>query len=397
MLSAALRLLHRAIGATLARIIMRRMRFEGVPVTPEQRQKMARVLHREVVAQRRRSHAQAVKAIREFDPRIVPADPEPYPLSAVEAVLERAVNPPPPKPAAEPDRPREPEANSVEAANLSESPKGSPSGAEARVTARTEEPRPRTRVIAPDEPPRERARVTAPEVAERPRGRVAAPSELDPESRRRTRSRVTAPTLENRTDPTVVRQVAQRATATLTRHVAQAGRDAIVNTALGAGEEIGWARVLSGSENCPFCAMLASRGPVYRSDKSALRVVGRGGRPRGSRALGETFHDNCDCECVLVRRGQSWEGREEFERLERMWIAASMFGGQNDEEARKVFNRAFRRTQRESELADEIEQLWTDSTKGLSGSDALRAFRAAIKDDPPAALAAARRPRRAKE
>lgn len=389
MLSAALRLLHRVIGATLARIIMRRMRRDGVPVTPEQRRKMARVLHREVVAQRRRSHAQAVKSIREFDPKIVPADPEPYPLSAVESVLERAVNPPPPKPATEPE-PQRPIEVEPEPDTGADEPRS-------RATAPDEEARPRASVMAPEEQSRERARVSAPEVAERPRGRVVAPAELDPRSRRQARSRVVAPTLENRTDPTVVRQVAARATATLTRHVAQAGRDAVINTALGAGEEIGWARVLSGAENCAFCAMLASRGPVYRSDKSALRVVGRNGRPRGSRALGEAYHDHCDCECVLVRRGESWEGQAEFERLERLWTAASIAGAELNEEARRTFNRAFRRIEKDAALGDEIEQLWTDSTAGLSGSEALRAFRAAIKENPPAALAAARSPRRATE
>ncbi|MBF6301176.1 hypothetical protein IU459_27060 [Nocardia amamiensis] len=360
MLSAALRLLHRALGATLSRIILRRMRAEGVPVTPQQRQQMARRLHREVVAARRRSHAQATRAIREFDPDIRIPEPDPYPVAAVVAAIDRAVEPPPPRPAPEP-----------------------------------EEPQPAARVTGADEQPRERIRVTAPEVAERPRGRVAAPSELDPRSRRRARSRVIAPTLDNRTDPRVVVQVSQRLSATLARHAAQAGRNAVVNAALGAGEEIGWARVLSGSENCAFCAMLASRGPVYRSDKSALTVVGRGGRPRGSRALGERYHDGCDCEAVLVRRGQDWEGREESERLERLWIAASTAATQAGEEPRRVFNRAFRRIERDPELGEEIEKLWAEVTEGLTGSEAIRAFATVIKERPPAALAAARRPRRA--
>ncbi|MGY2036610.1 VG15 protein [Nocardia gipuzkoensis] len=363
MLSAALRLLHRALGAALGRLVLRRMRADGVPVTPEQRQQMARRLHREVVSARRRSYAQAARAIREFDPNIRIPELAPYPVAAVVAALDRAIEPPPPR----------------------------------RTREEPEEPQPssRVRVSGADEQPRQRVRVTAPEIAERPRSRVAAPSELDPQSRRRARSRVIAPTLENRTDPRVVVQVSERLSATLARHAAEAGRNAVVNAALGVGDEVGWARVLSGAENCPFCAMLASRGPVYRSDKSALTVVGRGGRPRGNRALGERYHDGCDCEAVLVRRGQDWEGREEFERLERLWIAASTAGAQADEEPRRVFNRAFRRIEREPELGEEIEKLWADSTEGLSGSEAIRAFTAAIKENPPAALATARRPRRA--
>ncbi|MFR9767063.1 hypothetical protein [Nocardia sp. SC052] len=355
MLSAALRLLHRALGAALGRIILRRMRADGVPVTPEQRQQMARRLHREVVARRQRSYGQAVEEIRRFDRDIRIAEPNPYPVEAVVAALERAVEPPPPRPAAQPQPDqRTADSNHSESPNSPESPDSSPRAS--------------------------RARVTAPEVAPRPSARVAAPAELDPTSRRRARARVTAPTLENRTDPTVVREVAERLSATLTRHVAQAGREAVVNTALGADEEIGWARVLSGAENCAFCAMLASRGPVYRSDKSALTVVGRGrnNRTRGTRALGESYHDNCDCEAVLVRRGQDWEGREEFERLERLWMAASALA--RGDEPRLLFNRAWRRSRRDPEILAQLDRLWADSTEGLVGSDANRAFTRAVRD-----------------
>ena len=67
---------------------------------------------------------------------------------------------------------------------------------------------------------------------------------------------------------------------------------------------------------CAFCGMLASRGAVY-SEESGLKVGGRGvpvgqgkgkgskgrGRgvkTRGSRAIGESFHDHCRCEVVVV-------------------------------------------------------------------------------------------------
>lgn len=61
---------------------------------------------------------------------------------------------------------------------------------------------------------------------------------------------------------------------------------------------------------CAFCSMLASRGAVY-STESAGGVVGRGKpvgshskakgiRPRGSRKMGEKFHDFCRCEVVAV-------------------------------------------------------------------------------------------------
>ena len=61
---------------------------------------------------------------------------------------------------------------------------------------------------------------------------------------------------------------------------------------------------------CTFCSMVASRGAVY-SPESAAGVVGRGKpvgshrlakgiRPRGSRKLGEKYHDYCRCEVVVV-------------------------------------------------------------------------------------------------
>lgn len=88
---------------------------------------------------------------------------------------------------------------------------------------------------------------------------------------------------------------------------------------------------------CSFCGMLASRGAAYRSRESASQVVGRGMsleeywarrwahgkgpgksekwrggqakgiKPRGSRALGQQFHDNCMCRAVAVRDGESVE------------------------------------------------------------------------------------------
>ena len=74
---------------------------------------------------------------------------------------------------------------------------------------------------------------------------------------------------------------------------------------------------------CGFCGMLASRGADYDSEESALRVVGRGvpvektkgkrggqGKgiiPRGSRSVGQDFHDHCKCRAVQVYEGNAVE------------------------------------------------------------------------------------------
>lgn len=134
-----------------------------------------------------------------------------------------------------------------------------------------------------------------------------------------------------------VRVVVEDASSSLARHAHQAGRTAVEKTAEAGGEKVGWARVLSGAENCAFCAMQASRGPVFRTEKSATQVVGS----RGTRALGEDWHDNCDCTAVLVFRDMPWEGEEQYERLEQLWVdTTEKFTGRGKLNA---FRRAYER------------------------------------------------------
>lgn len=90
-----------------------------------------------------------------------------------------------------------------------------------------------------------------------------------------------------------------------------------------------WARVQGGNESCAFCWMLISRGPVYRSEQTALGNQGG-------------FHPNCDCRVVPVFDEKAdWPGKDD-------WRAA--------------------------------EDLWKESTKGLSGWDMYKAFRRALGD-----------------
>lgn len=73
------------------------------------------------------------------------------------------------------------------------------------------------------------------------------------------------------------------------RHALNAGRDTLANTIVADEAAIGWARVTSGSP-CWFCAMLASRGPVYSADSVDFEA-----------------HDNCSCSIEPVfRRRSSW-------------------------------------------------------------------------------------------
>ncbi|WP_052313659.1 VG15 protein [Nocardia thailandica] len=401
--------------AQLSRLILRWMSTYGVPVTRDERWQMARNLHPHVERIRRQAYEQTSAQLREQGLR--PAPMRQYRPSALVSAIERATGAEPPAQArrARPeDRGVQPaeDRRSAPARQTPPAPAEQPAAPTAERPAPVQRPAPaeesrredraepapeaprqtssRARVSVtptPAEPqrPRSRVSVTAPEQQAGPRVRV---NDLDPESRRQARSRVEV-TGENRSEPTVVRAVTDRVAATVERHVRNVDRDTVVATANAAGDEIGWARVLSGGENCPFCAMLASRGPVYRSDKSALTVVGdRRGRARGSRAVGESYHDHCDCSAVLVREGQDWDGREEFERLERMWVAAS---AAHPRDTTRAFNRAWRRIQREPALEDDYTRLWEESTQGLEGSAALRAFGQAAAENPPEALDASRR------
>lgn len=102
------------------------------------------------------------------------------------------------------------------------------------------------------------------------------------------------------------------------RAAKDAGRSTVVESAEANGRR--WRRVTDGNP-CSFCAMLAGRGPVYRTEDAAGGVVGRNnygtaaykagyityggkvsrgarkgqGRTRGSRGLGEKYHDYCGC------------------------------------------------------------------------------------------------------
>ncbi|WGH87086.1 hypothetical protein [Auritidibacter ignavus] len=93
---------------------------------------------------------------------------------------------------------------------------------------------------------------------------------------------------------------------------------------------------------CAFCSMLASRGAVY-TERSATGVVGRGTpigshrlakgiRPRGSRKLGEDFHDYCRCEVVILTQ----DNQAELLAIQEQHLAAYENAAQNADEGRSL-------------------------------------------------------------
>lgn len=99
----------------------------------------------------------------------------------------------------------------------------------------------------------------------------------------------------------------------LQRIVANADRDTIAANVERDPADATWARHASANA-CAFCAMLATRDAVYATKESATRVVGRGTdrlydgtkldlrrkgvKARGTRELGDKYHD--DCRCIAV-------------------------------------------------------------------------------------------------
>ena len=76
------------------------------------------------------------------------------------------------------------------------------------------------------------------------------------------------------------------------------GRDTITDAVQTDAKALGWARV-TGEAPCAFCAMLASRGPVYKEE-----------------TVGFDAHDHDACSAEPVYPGSEWPGRgREFQQM----------------------------------------------------------------------------------
>lgn len=81
---------------------------------------------------------------------------------------------------------------------------------------------------------------------------------------------------------------------------------------------VGWARVLTGNENCPFCIMLASRGPVYSSAHHAGKRSAQAWSGQ-ARAWANSYHDHCDCMVVPVYDAKKWAGKKQADALYKVY------------------------------------------------------------------------------
>lgn len=110
------------------------------------------------------------------------------------------------------------------------------------------------------------------------------------------------PVDETHIEQVMVRADAQGREAERSQSIAYARNDPTIDR---------WARVDPTPPTCPFCTMLISRGPVYKTAKTA------GGRNR--------FHLGCTCEVVLVtvENRTTYRGHELVSEAEKLWKEAS--------------------------------------------------------------------------
>lgn len=109
----------------------------------------------------------------------------------------------------------------------------------------------------------------------------------------------------------------------VTRLVLQGARDTIMESIWRDDKALGFARITRG-DPCYFCAMLASRGPVYKSRKTARF------KP----------HDKCQCQPEPVY-SEDWKWPDSSAEFERLWKEST--GDYKDKI--NAFRRAYERRQ----------------------------------------------------
>ncbi|WP_329289546.1 hypothetical protein [Streptomyces pseudovenezuelae] len=138
-------------------------------------------------------------------------------------------------------------------------------------------------------------------------------------------------------------QAGARQAAAAERIAMNGGRSTVWNHMSRDRRVIGYIRLSRSGTPCGWCAMLISRGPVYRSQNSA------------EFADGDKYHDNCHCYAEPVFTREQYSSSSAYE-----------------------LNRRY-------------EELWPKVTRGLSGKAAVSAWRRFIRQEQKAAAQEARR------
>jgi len=128
-------------------------------------------------------------------------------------------------------------------------------------------------------------------------------------------------------------------TGSVERQVFNSSRDTVLSNASRQG--VRYARYASANA-CSFCQLLATRttNDLYRTELSSVRVVGRAGRPRGTRKIGEKFHDNCHCLPVPVFDGEPYTPPDYVQQWETQYENARSDVGGNTKDIINHMRRA---------------------------------------------------------
>ncbi|MEV5136255.1 hypothetical protein AB0K71_15705 [Streptomyces syringium] len=138
------------------------------------------------------------------------------------------------------------------------------------------------------------------------------------------------------------RQAGARQAAAASRVAMNGGRSSVWAHMRRDRRALGYVRLSKSGTPCGWCAMLISRGPVYKSKASATF------------SDGDRYHDNCHCYAAPIFNWQQFQGSE---------LTA---------------------------LSREYEALWPKVTRGLSGKAAVSAWRRFIRQKHKAAAQEAR-------
>lgn len=112
-------------------------------------------------------------------------------------------------------------------------------------------------------------------------------------------------------------------TTSMARHVRQAGRDTVRDSALQT-RGVAYARVLRGDENCGFCTVMAGRGAVYTEETA------RGDAERRSAGgYAKAYHDDCDCDVIAIRDESDWPADYNHLKYESMYYEARKLAGKD--------------------------------------------------------------------
>lgn len=137
----------------------------------------------------------------------------------------------------------------------------------------------------------------------------------------------------------LMRDAGATAATAADREVLRGGRELLHDATAADPKAVGWARVTDG-DPCAWCAMLASRGAVYRSREAATtRRIREGELPPVSYTDLARYHDQCHCTVLPVYTRTDWLPEQ---------------------------GRAFR-------------ELWDEATRDHTGRDAINAYRRAIE------------------